>query len=237
MAELLILEAAICTAAFILGCAFFQEEPKQPPSHSALYRRRSRNLFLLRSQAGQDGDEPLLQASPSAVSNEFVVSDQIWKCLSDYNFVILLVSVGIGLGIFNAMTTLIEQIVRNHGYSQGDASLFGSAMLIVGLMGAGKTRPQTNFQRVSLFPRSLWRSSGQIPYLQYCIEGKLYVRSSVSPIDPAIPNPGQLWDDHGPLRPLRTINAPSSVDRCKLCSGVYISSTRGSKHRTLYVGR
>lgn len=51
-------------------------------------------------------------------------------------FLIYLAVVFIGMGIFNGVTTWVEQIVKPRGFSSSDAGLLGALMLFGGLLGA-----------------------------------------------------------------------------------------------------
>jgi FLVCR family MFS transporter 7 len=53
------------------------------------------------------------------------------------HFLVLLAAFGIGLGMFNALTTLVEQLVAPFCYNEGDASLFAGLLLGCGLLSAG----------------------------------------------------------------------------------------------------
>jgi hypothetical protein len=50
-------------------------------------------------------------------------------------------SVGIGIGMFNAISTLIEQMVEPSGYTEDDAGIFGALLIGGGLIGAGIVGP------------------------------------------------------------------------------------------------
>jgi hypothetical protein len=50
---------------------------------------------------------------------------------------VLFVAFGIGLGMFNALTTLVEQLIAPFCYSEDDASLFAGLLLGCGLVSAG----------------------------------------------------------------------------------------------------
>jgi hypothetical protein len=50
---------------------------------------------------------------------------------------VLLVAFGIGLGMFNALTTLVDQLTAPFCYNEDDASLFAGLLLGCGLLSAG----------------------------------------------------------------------------------------------------
>jgi FLVCR family MFS transporter 7 len=59
------------------------------------------------------------------------------KLFSDKNYVVLFVAFSVGLGVFNTLMTLINQLVAPHGYSNDDAGTFGAVLIVTGLIGAG----------------------------------------------------------------------------------------------------
>lgn len=61
--------------------------------------------------------------------------------LSNKQFLLLMLGVGAGLGLFNAVTTLIEQLVSPAGYDKDDAGDFGALIIGCGLVGAGIVGP------------------------------------------------------------------------------------------------
>lgn len=56
--------------------------------------------------------------------------------LKQRDFIILLVIFFIGLGLFNGVSTWVEQIVRPRGFSPSQAGILGGLMLIGGIIGA-----------------------------------------------------------------------------------------------------
>eukprot|EP01136_Pigoraptor_vietnamica_P017044 Opistho-1_new@61670 len=85
--------------------------------------------------------EPPTHPSASAedVSDSFMVG--LRKLARNRHYLLLLTAFGIGVGIFNAVSTLLEQIVRPHGYDKDDAGLLGALVIGFGLVGAGVTGP------------------------------------------------------------------------------------------------
>jgi FLVCR family MFS transporter 7 len=58
------------------------------------------------------------------------------KLLKSKDFLILFMSFGLSLGMFNSLTTLIEQILCTRGYSDNDAGIFGGSMIMSGIIGS-----------------------------------------------------------------------------------------------------
>ena len=75
-------------------------------------------------------------ANPTFSENFKLYLAQIGKLLKSKDFFILTMSFGLSLGLFNALTTLIEQIFCTRGYNDDDAGYFGGAMIISGIIGS-----------------------------------------------------------------------------------------------------
>jgi len=56
-------------------------------------------------------------------------------------YLVVLITFGIGLGIFNTITTLIAQVVAPVGISEDNAGILGGIIVGVGLVSAGVTAP------------------------------------------------------------------------------------------------
>lgn len=65
-----------------------------------------------------------------------LVYDGLKDSLKNKNFITLLVIFFIGLGVFNSVTTWIEDIVKPRGFTPDDAGLTGGLMIIGGIIGA-----------------------------------------------------------------------------------------------------
>jgi len=68
---------------------------------------------------------------------KYSLSLQLKSCLSNRDFIYLLLAFGIGLGLFNTVTTLIEKIAKKAFYSADESSIFGALLIVFGLIGAG----------------------------------------------------------------------------------------------------
>lgn len=95
--------------------------PKSPPSYSA----------IMSTQANERSNQYVVdgEAEPSKFKLYFI---QIAKLLKSKDFLILLFSFGVALGLFNSLTTLLEQILCVRGYDDLDVGYFGAAMIISG---------------------------------------------------------------------------------------------------------
>jgi FLVCR family MFS transporter 7 len=121
-----IASAVILVLSFL---AFTSDGPPEPPSASAAARLQARAAL----QKGGEG-----QARVSAARRAFqAVRADFTALLGNRNFCGLFVGFGLGLGIFNALLTLLQQLISPCGYSDDTAGLAGGALLGAGLVGAG----------------------------------------------------------------------------------------------------
>ena len=91
-----------------------------------------------------ESDQPLVPgagAGPGNTPSDGDSWDQVTKefllLMRNRDYVILLISFSVGLGLFNAFLTLIYQIIEPHGYSNDDAGTFAAILILFGLIGAG----------------------------------------------------------------------------------------------------
>ena len=66
----------------------------------------------------------------------FLVYDGFRQTLKTKDFILLMVIFFIGLGVFNAVTTWIEDILRPRGFSSTQAGIAGGLMIVGGIIGA-----------------------------------------------------------------------------------------------------
>jgi FLVCR family MFS transporter 7 len=59
--------------------------------------------------------------------------------LRNKHYLILLLAFSVGLGMFNALITLLYQLVEPRGYSNDQAGYFGAVLISAGLVGAAFT--------------------------------------------------------------------------------------------------
>ena len=131
MGTLMLLEGAMALGAALWAWCAFEDQPDKPPSSSAAMRR------MLRTPP--PGTRRLSRTDPSVSwlrSLDGLRADAA-VLLRDRDFKLLLVGFGVGLGLFNAVLTLIQQLVAPSGYSSDDAGTFGAVLIGVGTVGAG----------------------------------------------------------------------------------------------------
>lgn len=121
MRDLMICEAIVIFVPLVVAFVFFRSEPPSPPSHST----------RLRTTVGNDATD--------GKSSSHAVADEFWELMRNKDYLILLLSFSVGLGLFNSILTLIYQIISPYGYSSDDAGTFGAVLIVCGLVGAAFT--------------------------------------------------------------------------------------------------
>eukprot|EP01084_Bolivina_argentea_P109090 194979_1 len=108
---LMLLELITTSIGFILTLLFFYDKPPTAPSLSQKLKQSSSGM----------------QRS---------LKYDLTQILKNKQFFFIFVGFGIGLGLFNALTTLINQYTAAFGYSTDDAGNFGGLLIGGGLIGA-----------------------------------------------------------------------------------------------------
>lgn len=93
-------------------------------------------LFLVFSR-----EAPPAPPSPADQEARFRVVEGLKHMVKQKQFVLLLVMFLIGLGIFNAVTTWIEQILSPRGLDSTQAGIVGALMMVGGVLGASILPP------------------------------------------------------------------------------------------------
>ncbi|MFN2182337.1 MAG: MFS transporter [Anaerolineae bacterium] len=81
-------------------------------------------------------ERPPTSPCPPDQDERSLVLDGLKQILRTRDFVLLMVIFFVGLGVFNAVTTWIEDIVRPRGFSITQAGLVGGLMILGGIVGA-----------------------------------------------------------------------------------------------------
>jgi cyanate permease len=81
-------------------------------------------------------EKPPTPPCPPGHEERVLMFDGLKKMLRQKDFVLLLIIFFIGLGMFNSISTWIENIVRPRGFSISQAGMLGGLMLIGGIVGA-----------------------------------------------------------------------------------------------------
>ena len=100
-------------------------------------------------------------ATPVGPEERSLVFDGLKSVFRNRGFLLLLVLFFIGLGVFNAVTTWIEDIVRPRGFSIDQAGLIGGLMVIGGIVGAVVIPPLSD------------RAKRRVPFILLALAGAI----------------------------------------------------------------
>jgi MFS family permease len=81
-------------------------------------------------------ESPLSPPGPAGQEERALMFDGLRQALHNKNFLLLMLIFFIGLGIFNSVTTWIEDILRPRGFSITQAGIAGGLMIVGGVIGA-----------------------------------------------------------------------------------------------------
>ncbi len=81
-------------------------------------------------------ERPATPPCPPGMEERALMLDGLRHALRVRSFLIYLAVVFIGMGIFNGVTTWVEQIIKPRGFTSGDAGVLGALMLLGGVIGA-----------------------------------------------------------------------------------------------------
>lgn len=154
MSTLMIVEFIICLVPLVIAFYYFQDAPPTPPSYSTYLKNNKNNnnsktklndnsSSLISALESEEFNHRFSQSliQPEEVPNEAnsweEVKADIILLLKNKDFIILFSAFSIGVGFFNSILTLLNQIVSPFGYSNDDAGIFGAVFIVFGLIGAG----------------------------------------------------------------------------------------------------
>ena len=136
METLLLVQAVLATAACVWAVGWFREDPPSPPSRSAADRLRARKAYEM--------SPPSLRLSAtSTIRNHFVALTR------NREFLKLLFGFGLGLAVFNALLTVLTQLVLplygdtsvDINNATNDAGIYGGVLIGAGMVGAAVVGP------------------------------------------------------------------------------------------------
>lgn len=81
-------------------------------------------------------EKPATPPCPAGLETRALMLDGLKHALKVKNFWLYLFVSFIGLGIFNGVTTWVENIIRPRGFTPNDAGILGALMLVGGVLGA-----------------------------------------------------------------------------------------------------
>lgn len=106
---LMVIEAISAVVICTIAILILRDKPKVPPS--------------LSSSESNAHHEPFTKALKLILTNP--------------SFLILLIVFGCGLGAFNTLATLLNQILLPNGYNDDEVGAFGASVVVMGIIGSG----------------------------------------------------------------------------------------------------
>jgi MFS family permease len=106
-------------------------------------------------------ERPPTPSGSAADDERSLVFDGLRGMLRKRDFLLLMLIFFIGLGIFNAVTTWIEEILRPRGFSAAQAGVSGGLMIVAGIVGA------------LLLPGLSDRYRRRVPFISLCLAGSI----------------------------------------------------------------
>ena len=127
MCFLHLVSVSIAIIPAIMSCFITRSTPPTPPSFSAIV---SKQETFDQTQTNFSNNQYLINNTDVSVETRDKTNfkdylKQVAKLFKSKDFLILFFSFGLALGLFNSLTTLIEQILCTKGYSDQDAGIFG----------------------------------------------------------------------------------------------------------------
>jgi MFS family permease len=92
-------------------------------------------------------ETPPTPPCPAGMETRALMLDGFKHALTVRSFWLLLLIMFIGMGIFNGITTWVENIIRPRGFTPADAGTLGALMLVGGILGAVLIPPFSDRQR------------------------------------------------------------------------------------------
>jgi len=149
MNMLMIVEFFLALVPLLMAIAFFKAQPDVPPSFSEANRDNALHAEVgaLGSLGPADRGSLTRRSSTGSISSSVpVVQDntcsyeravaEFKQLIGNKQYVLLLTSFSIGLGLCNSVLTLIFQLVDPYGYSNNEAGFFGFILIVTGMVGA-----------------------------------------------------------------------------------------------------
>jgi FLVCR family feline leukemia virus subgroup C receptor-related protein len=163
MEKLLLYQGLACIVCTLLVLLFFRSQPPTPPSESTANRdkrNRIRDATATTATTATNHNThstPLLENANDAsvdtsrdsisrknrvsLTNEsppaYSVSGEAMSLFKNKDYVMLFMAFGLGLSLFNALLTVMNNVLEPCGYTEDDAGMFAATLIGAGMVGAG----------------------------------------------------------------------------------------------------
>ena len=99
----------MCVLPLVLTAAFFRDAPPTPPSKSTQLKNE-------REQRAEHDLHPSSTGSSGSGSKDELRDDHLGQLLSNRDYLVLFCAFSIGVGFFNSLMTLLNQLIAPFGY-------------------------------------------------------------------------------------------------------------------------
>lgn len=135
MVNLMIFQVIANSIALLLVLIFFWDAPPTSPSHSEQLKSVDEKVAIDtvedREVLEHEAEEPRTRGKDAVL-----LGRDLYALFTNVNYVILMSCFALGVGLFNALITVLNQFVEPLGYSNTAAGLFGAIFIGGGLLGA-----------------------------------------------------------------------------------------------------
>ena len=162
MLFLMIVEFGWTFVGLVLCYCFFDAAPPTPPSASTYLRQESVSSVEETKLTLGRGSEDIVISNDNSMNGNYVNNDsghkrgeisvekkttyehsyqrlklEYYELFSSRDYIMLFVAISVGVGTFNSVLGLLNQIVEDYDYSNGDAGWFGAILVASGMFFAG----------------------------------------------------------------------------------------------------
>lgn len=115
MNDLMLAEFILCIIPFLLAIILLKDAPPTPPSKSTKLKNENlnRTIVMVSSSSNIESNDNSFKIVDDNYSK---VYDDVKELLCNRDFILLFFAFSIGVGFFNSLLTLLNQIVAPFGY-------------------------------------------------------------------------------------------------------------------------
>jgi len=115
MPDLMLTQLLMCILPLVLTAALFRDAPPTPPSKSTQLKndRQQREHDLHLSSTGSSNSS---SDGKGELWSQLLLSDDLVQLQNNKNYLVLFCAFSIGVGFFNSLMTLLNQLIAPFGY-------------------------------------------------------------------------------------------------------------------------
>eukprot|EP01031_Cornospumella_fuschlensis_P032395 gene32395-39173_t len=165
MDSLMLCELLLAVLPLLATVLYFRDAPPTPPSQSTKLKMQGAHDKSTASSARAEQEEdagsdealvpaarldrfshslsqklaaaPAQQEAQAAAGADSALQRELRLLYNNRDYYVLFTIFSIGVGFFNTLMTLLNQLIAPYGYSNDDAGTFGAVFIFCGLIGAG----------------------------------------------------------------------------------------------------